>query len=197
MKKIWNMIAFGISAFLSPYITAAIFIMIIVYQNTKNLSQFLPWMGIAFFFAIMIPGGYILWKLEKKEIADIHLSDHTERKIPFMITAISATAGALVLFLIGAAKPVVVMMVAFAMNAITVALITLFWKVSIHTALYSSVITVLVILYGAKFAWLYLLLIPLAWSRIYRHRHSLQQVIGGAIIAFVSTSLVFWIFGYI
>lgn len=197
MKKIWNMIAFGVSAFLSPYITAAIFIMIIVYQNTKNLGQFLPWMGIAFFFAIMIPGGYILWKLEKKEIADIHLSDHTERKIPFMITAISATAGALVLFLIGAAKPVVVMMVAFAMNAITVALITLFWKVSIHTALYSSVITVLVILYGAKFAWLYLLLIPLAWSRIYRHRHSLQQVIGGAIIAFVSTSLVFWIFGYI
>lgn len=197
MKKAWNILAFGISALFSPYVTAAVFIIIIVYLNTQNLGQFLPWMGIAFFFAIMIPGGYTLWKIEKKEITDIHLSEHAERKIPFMITAIAATAGAFVLFMIGAAKPVVVMMVAYAVNAIIVSLITLFWKVSIHTALYSSIITVLVILYGAKFAWLYLFLIPLAWSRIYRHRHTPEQAIGGALIAFVSTALVFWIFGYI
>jgi len=197
MKKVRDLLAFGISALFSPYVTAAVFIIIITYLNAKDIQQFLPWMGIAFLFAIMIPGGYILWKVERKHIRDIHLSVHSERKIPFMITAISSTAGALALFGIGAAKPVVVMMTAYAVNAITVALLTLFWKVSIHTALYSSVITVLVILLGAWYGWLYLLLVPLAWSRIYRHRHSVGQVVGGAIIAFVSTSLVFWIFGYI
>jgi len=197
MKKIRDLLAFGISALFSPYVTAAVFIIIITYLNAKDIQQFLPWMGIAFLFAIMIPGGYILWKVERKHIRDIHLSVHSERKIPFMITAISSTAGALALFAVGAAKPVAVMMTAYAVNAITVALLTLFWKVSIHTALYSSIITVLVILLGAWYGWLYLLLIPLAWSRIYRHRHSVVQVVGGAIIAFVSTSLVFWIFGYI
>jgi len=197
MKKIRDLLAFGISALFSPYVTAAVFIIIITYLNAKDIQQFLPWMGIAFLFAIMIPGGYILWKVERKHIRDIHLSVHSERKIPFMITAISSTAGALALFAVGAAKPVAVMMTAYAGNAITVALLTLFWKVSIHTALYSSIITVLVILLGAWYGWLYLLLIPLAWSRIYRHRHSVVQVVGGAIIAFVSTSLVFWIFGYI
>lgn len=197
MKKTWNLLAFGVSALFSPYVTAAVFIIIITYLNAKDIQQFLPWMGIAFLFAIIIPGGYVLWKIEKKEIKDIHLSDYNERKIPFLITAISASAGALALFMIHAAKPVVVMGVTYAVNAITVAILTWFWKVSIHTALYSSVITVLVILFGIKFGWLYLFLIPLAWSRIYRHRHSLQQAIGGAIIAFVATSLVFWIFGYI
>lgn len=197
MKKVWDLLAFGISGLFSPYVTAAVFIIVITYLNAKDIQQFLPWMGIAFLFAIMIPGGYILWKVERNHVRDIHLSLHSERKIPFMITAISSVVGALALLAVGAAKPVAVMMIAYAVNAITVALLTLFWKVSIHTALYSSVITVLVILLGAWYGWLYLLLIPLAWSRIYRHRHSVAQVVGGAIIAFVSTSLVFWIFGYI
>ncbi len=197
MKKILNYLAFGISALFSPYITAGVFIVVIIYLNSKDVQEFLPWLGIAFLFAIVIPAGFILWKLEKKEIKDLHLSEHAERKVPFLVTAISAAVGALALFAISAAKPVVVMMAAYAVNAMMVAILTLYWKVSIHTALYSSVITVIVILMGGRFAWLYLILIPLSWSRIYRHRHTLTQVIGGALMAFVSTSLVFWIFGYI
>jgi membrane-associated phospholipid phosphatase len=87
--------------------------------------------------------------------------------------------------------------VVYAVNAVAVGVMTLYWKVSIHTALYSSIITVIVVLFGIQYAWGYLLIIPLAWSRIYRHRHSLNQVIGGAMIAFILTSLVFWFFGYL
>ena len=197
MRKIYDLLAFGISAIFSPYITAAIFILIVTYIYAKNLQQFLPWMGIAFLFAIIIPGGYILWLIERKDIHDIHLSEHYQRKVPFLLAGISAVLGAIALALIDAAKPVVVMGVVYAVNAVAVGLLTLFWKVSIHTALYSAVITVIVILFGIPYAWLYLILIPLSWSRIYRHRHTLNQVVGGAIIAFVLTSIVFWLFGYI
>lgn len=196
-RTIWDYLAFGVSAIFSPYITAAIFILIITYVYAKNLQQFLPWMGIAFLFAIVIPGGYVLWLIEKKDIHDIHLSRHDQRKIPFLLAGISATLGAIALALIGAAKPVIVMGVVYAVNAVAVGLLTLVWKVSIHTALYSAIVTVIVVLFNIQYAWLYLILVPLAWSRIYRHRHSLNQVIGGAIIAFVLTSIVFWLFGYI
>lgn len=196
-RKLSDYLAFGISAIFSPYITAAVFILIITYVYSKNLGQFLPWMGIAFLFAIIIPGGYILWLIERRDIHDIHLSEHNQRKIPFIVAGISATLGAIALALIGAAKPVVVMGVVYAVNAVSVGLLTLVWKVSIHTALYSAIVTVIVILFGIPYAWLYLILVPLAWSRIYRHRHSLNQVIGGAIIAFVLTSIIFWLFGYI
>lgn len=196
-RTFWDYIAFGISALFSPYITGAIFILIITYVYSKNLGQFLPWMGIAFFFAVIIPGVYILWLVEKKIIYDIHISSLRDRKIPFMVAGISATIGAIALFLVDAAKPVVVMGVAYAVNAIAISLLTLFWKISVHTALFSSIMTVIVILFGIQYAWFYLILIPLSWSRIHRHRHNLNQVIGGAMIAFVLTSLVFWFFGYI
>jgi len=196
-RSLWDYLAFGISTIFSPYITAAIFILLITYSYSKNLQQFLPWMGIAFLFAIIIPGVYVLWLIEKRDIHDIHLSIHSQRKVPFIVAGISATLGAIALAAIGAAKPVVVMGVVYAVNAVTVGLLTLFWKVSIHTALYSSVVTVIIILFGIQYAWLYLILIPLCWSRIHRHRHNLNQVIGGAMISFVLTSLVFWLFGYI
>jgi len=196
-RKFCDFLAFGISAIFSPYVMAGIFILLITYTYAHNLREFLPWIAIAFLFAIIIPGSYIIWLIERKHIRDVHLSDHEERKIPFLVAGASAVLGAIALAMISAAKPVVVMGVAYAVNAVVISLLTLFWKVSVHTALFSSVVTVVVILFGIHFAWLYLLLVPLAWARIYRHRHSLNQVIGGALITFVLTSLVFWLFGYI
>lgn len=197
LHNFFDFLAFGISALFSPYITAAIFIILITYTYASNLQQFLPWLGIAAFFAVIVPGGYVLWLIEKEGAQDIHLSDHEQRKVPFMIAAISSTVGAIALAAVGAARPVVLMGVTYAANAVMVGLLTLVWKVSIHTALLSSVITVIVIIFGPSYAWLYLLLIPLSWSRVYRRRHTLTQVIGGAMIAYVITSLVFWLYGYI
>ena len=197
LKKFYDYLAFGISVLFSPYITAAIFILVIIYKYAANLSQFLPWLGIAFFFGLIIPGGNVLWLLEKRVLNDIHLSDHKQRKIPFIVTGISTTIGAIALSLVGAAKQVVVMGTVYAVNTVMVALLTLFWKVSVHTALMSAVVTVVTILFGIQYGWFYLLLIPLSWSRIYRHRHTLNQVVGGALIAFVLTAFVFWLFDYL
>lgn len=196
-RNFWDFISFLISAVFSPYVTAAGFIMIITYANADNIGQFLPWMGIEFFFAIIIPGIYLLWLIEKKDVHDIHLPDRNTRKIPFIVTAVSSTIGALALYSIGAAKPVVTMGAAYAANAIAIAILTIYWKISVHTALYSSIVTITVILYGIEWAFLYLLLIPLAWSRVYRNKHTISQVSGGSLIAFVITALVFWLFGYI
>ena len=196
-KKIFDFLAFGISGLLSPYITAGVFIVVITYIYAKDLQQFLPWMGIALLFAIVIPGGYVLWLIEKQHIHDVHLSKHSQRKIPFILTGVSALFGAIALVIINAAKPVIVMGTVYAVNAVMVGFLTMFWKVSIHTALFSAAVTVFVILIGVQFSWLYLLLIPLAWSRFYRHKHTINQVIGGAIIAFILTTLVFWLFGYL
>ena len=197
VKKGLELLAFGISAFFSPYVTATAFIVVITYLYAVDVRQFLPWVGVVAFFGLVLPGVYILYQIEKNHLKDIHLSDHSQRKVPFLVTGISTTVGAIILAMIGAAKPVVVMGVAYAVNALAIGLLTIFWKVSIHTALYSSIVTVLVILLGAPYAWLYLVLIPLGWSRIYRNRHTFEQVIGGSLLAFVLTSLVFWVFGYI
>jgi len=196
IKTFSDYLAFGISAIFSPYITAAVFIIIVIYSYSQSLSEFLPWVVTFLFFAVIIPGMYLLWLLETKKITDIHLADRKERKWPFLLGGISAFAGAAILIIMQATRPIIVIGVTYAVNAMVVALITLFWKISIHTALFSAVATITVIVFGSSFWWLYLILIPLSWSRIHRHRHTVLQATAGALLAFVLTAAVFWLFGY-
>lgn len=196
-QKFIDYLAFAISAIFSPYVTALVFMVIISYTYARNLGQFLPWMTTFLLFAIIIPGFYVLWLLETRQIHDLHISDKNERKTPFLIAGASAIAGALLLYILNAAKPVTVIGVAYAINVAGIAVLTQVWKVSIHTALFSAISTISIILFGTKFWWLYLLLIPLAWSRIHRKRHTIWQVIAGSLIAFVLTAATFWFFGYL
>ena len=102
-----------------------------------------------------------------------------------------------ILILLGAARPVIVIATIYTVNTMVVALITQFWKISVHTALFSSVATVSILVFGYGVWWLFLFLIPLAWSRIHRQRHTIWQAVAGALVAFVITAAVFWGFGYL
>jgi hypothetical protein len=196
-KTFADILAFLISTVFSPYITAVVFIIAIIYNSSHDINEFLPWMITFLFFGLIIPFIYVLWQIETGTISDFRLSIREERKIPFIITGISAIIGTLLLFYLGAAWPVVVMAITFSVNAIAVAIITQYWKISIHMAVFASVSTVVSVLYGPKFIWLYIVLIPLAWSRIHRKRHNLMQVSAGALLSFILTAAVFWACGYI
>jgi len=195
--KFFNYIAFSISAILSPYAAAAVFIVIVVYSYSANLQQFLPWMLTFFVFAIIIPGFYILWLLETKKIQDVHMDKHEERKTPFLVAAASAVAGAILLYFLEAARPVFIISVVYAVNTLIIAFVTQFWKISVHTGMFASIATISVIIFGTKFWWLYLFLVPLAWARIFRRRHTIWQTIAGAVLVSVVTMVTFWFFGYI
>ncbi len=197
LSKISDCTAFIISAVFSPYITAAVFMIGISYHYANTLSQFLPWMITFLFFGVIIPGIYVLWLLETKKIRDFHIFHREDRKTPFLLAGLSSLTGAILLFILVAARPVTVIGTAYAVNVLAIAFITQVWKISIHTALFSAVTTIIVILFGIQFWWMYLILIPLAWSRIHRQRHTIWQAVIGSIIAFILTAATFWLFGYL
>lgn len=169
----------------------------VVYNYAENLNQFLPWMLTFFLFAIIIPGFYIMWQFETKNIQDIHMANLHERKLPFLIAAVSSVIGAIVLYYLHAARPVFVISVIYAVNTAVIAIITQFWKISVHTGMFASIATITVIIFGAQFWWLYLFLIPLSWARVFRRRHTIWQAVAGAILAFWLTLGTFWVFGYL
>lgn len=196
-NKFLNYIAFGISAIFSPYISAAIFIIAIIYNYAHSLDQFLPWMLTFFCFAILVPGFYILWLLEANRISDVHMSNPEERKIPLLVAAISSLVAAVILYFLDAARPVFLISVIYAINSLAIAAITQWWKISVHTGMFASIVTIIVVIFGLPYLWLYALLIPLAWSRIYRKKHTIWQTMAGAVITSALTLLIFIIFGYI
>jgi len=188
--------AFLISSFFSPYLVSVVFILIISFIYALGLKQFLPWILISLFFIAAIPVGYIIWFMEKKKISDIHLSNLKERKIPFIIGAVSSVIGASILFCLKAATPILAVVTAYAVNAILISIITLYWKISIHSAFLVATVSIVMIVFGTKFWPLFLLWIPVAWARVHRRRHTPEQVLAGATLAIISTSIVFYIFGY-
>lgn len=196
IQKILNYVAFSVSMILSPYLTAAVFIVIVVYKYSANFTEFLPWLLIFFVFAIVIPGSYIFWLFETKKIGDIHIANQKDRRVPFIVMAVSSLVGTIILSIFGAVKQIIIIGAVYTANAIVVASITQVWKISVHMAMFASIATISVILFGNQCAWLYLLLIPLAWSRIYRKRHTPWQATAGAILASIMTAVIFKIFGY-
>ena len=199
-RKIFNTftdcLAFIISAVFSPYVTAMVFVVAIIFNYSENLGQFLPWMITFLVFGLLIPGLYCLWLIETGQITDYHISKLAERRKPFIAAGLSALVGTIILIYMGAARPVVVMAVVYTVNTMVVALISQVWKISIHTALFSAIVTVAIILFGPVWGWCYLILIPLSWSRIHRKRHTILQAVAGAMLAFILTTVVFWLFGY-
>lgn len=196
-RNLLDYVAFGISAIFSPYVAATFFIILVVYNYAQDLNQFLPWMLTFFLFTIVLPGFYILWLMEAKKITDIHMSNANDRKNPVIVAAIFSVLGAVILFSLHAARPVVVISVIYALNSVVIAIVTQWWKISIHTGMFASIATIATIIFGLRFWWLYLLLIPLAWSRIYRKKHTIWQTIMGAAATSLITLLTFWVFGYI
>jgi len=195
-NKFFSYLAFSISALFSPYVAATIFVVAIIYTYANSIKQFLPWMLTFFSFAIIVPGFYIMWLLEAKKISDIHMADPEERKIPLLVTALSSVVAAIILYFLEAARPVFLISVIYAINSLAIAVITQWWKISVHTAMFSSIATICIVLFGIDFAWLYLILIPLTWSRIYRRRHTIWQTCAGAFLTFILTLVIFWVFGY-
>ena len=125
------------------------------------------------------------------------MADPNDRKTPLLVAAVSSVVGAAVLFCLHAARGVFVISVAYALNSVVIGIITQWWKISVHTAMFASIATVAVIVFGWQFWWLYLILLPLAWSRIYRKRHTVWQTIMGALTTTAVTLFIFFLFGYI
>jgi len=188
--------AFFISAAFSPYLLSVLFVLLISFLYAESLKQFLPWILISLFFIGIIPAGYIFWLLENKKVSDIHLSRHQERKIPFLVGASSALIGVLLLYFLGAAKPILTVVLAYAANAVLICIITWYWKISIHSAFFTASVLIVMLFFGPKFWPLFFLWIPLAWARVHRKKHTPEQILAGAVVAILVTMMVFYFLGY-
>lgn len=152
----------------------------IIYRYTDNLTQFASWMLIAVSL-LLIPGvvySTTTWVKEKR--FDIDITDREDRIVPLMLATLGALIGGYMVsnrldsFNLQFVSNV---LVAFLL-AITV--ITFIWKISLHTSTLAAMVTMLVLFSGPKFGWVYLLLVPVIWSRLQLKQHSPAQLLVGA-----------------
>lgn len=182
-------------AFFPPFI-ATLFFTFLIFWYAADFGEGLKWIVVVSPFLIIVPLIFFAVSLKLGWISDIDLSRREERPA-FLSVFIGSLAVALaVLYILKVPENLLIYVLSSLLVVIFSSIITLYWKISFHTAVTASVITAITILGGGAFSWMFLLILPVGWARVVLERHTLYQVIGGTLIASVITWAVFYLFGY-
>lgn len=127
---------------------------------------------------------------------DIFVSDREKRWRYYLFSIISYTIG--IGYSLWRGYPIyAIITTSYMLSAILLALVTVLakWKISVHSAGIAGPTTALVMVVGETAIPLYLLLAPVSWARLELKAHTPSQLAAGAIVALLSTLLVFGISG--
>ena len=162
-------------------------------NGVLNMNKFITCELISFIFTSILPMAIIL--LWAKIInTDNDISNRQDRYVPLIVGIISYFIGVLVSLLLNADNFLTLLLLCYSVNTGVVLLITIKWKISVHTTGISGPIAALILLLGplgAAIAFIYPIVI---WSRVLLKKHTLAQAIFGGVQGFFLTVLEMYLF---
>ncbi|MDH6578315.1 hypothetical protein [Kitasatospora sp. MAP5-34] len=152
----------------------------------------LGWGLFAVIFAAILPTWFIKRGMRQGHWEDRHVGQRQRRLvvIPFIMLSVLASLG--VMLWAGAPADMTAMVVAMFAALVPIMVITVWWKVSVHTAVASGAVACLAIALGPWWLLTYPLVAAIAWSRVVLRDHTLAQTVVGAVVGAVSAGLAFW-----
>lgn len=176
-----------------PIICIPLFLIICIILSNGNLNEFIVLELISLVFASILPMIIIIcWA--KKLNTDRDISNRQDRFIPLIVGIISYFIGFLVSLIVGANDFLTTLLLCYSINTGVVLLITVKWKISVHTTGLSGPVGALILLLGpigALFGIIYPILI---WSRVTLEKHTLAQAIAGGVQGFFLTVFEMYLF---
>ena len=119
---------------------------------------------------------------------DVFVSDRKRRPKFYSYAILSYLAGALISHILRV-KILTIIHLAYFFVTLSVMIINFKTKISAHASGIAGPVTYIVFFLGLSYAFLYLILIPVAWARIKLKAHTIQQIILGTIVAIIVTFL--------
>jgi membrane-associated phospholipid phosphatase len=182
----------SISRLVQPIIITIPIFVILNYFVTGG-TGFLIFTLICLLFATFLPFTAV-WMWIKNRDLDLDITDKDERTFPLLFGVLSYIIGTVILFIAGAPAAVTVLMFCYFSNALLTIFITFFWKISLHSMGIAGPTAAMVYVFGSSGLLFLFPLFMVMWSRLYLNKHTLAQVVAGAISGFVFTWLQFKIF---
>ena len=183
-----------------PIITIPLFLIICLVLSFENgafdFNKFIVLEMISLVFASILPMAIIVY-WAKRINTDKDISNRQDRFIPLVIGIVSYFIGVLVSLAFHADNFLTLLLLCYAVNTGVVLLITVKWKISVHTTGLSGPVAALILLLGpigAVFGILYPIVI---WSRVLLKKHTLSQAICGGVQGFFLTVLEMYLYMYL
>lgn len=182
---------------LNPTYSLLPILMMVTYMATWSWAEAIKWTGLAASMVILPILAFIHRRVRAGVYADNQVSVREQRHIIYALGALCTTLYSVAVYTLdGPLELKAVLMALFATGLVAMAINLFMSKISIHTGGIAGLVTVLIILFG-RGAWPALLLVPLVgWSRIVLGRHTIRQVITGALAAMTVTTAVLHAYGF-
>lgn len=150
--------------------------------------------GLCYLFsAVIIPMFYILWLFHKGKVTDLDLHIREQRSKPFIVTMAGEVIALLAMFWGKAPDPFILLTCAALIQTLLIYLITLRWKISVHTSTVAGITILLWSLSGQPPAPLVISIPLIAWSRIKLRHHTLAQTIAGTLLGITVFAVTAWV----
>ncbi len=179
-----------ISTVFNPVFNSLITFLLLTLTNEHlDLAHRIEFLGITTLFAsgLIILCVFVFIRLGLINSPDI--PDRKQRSFPLFVAAIALFTGFLSLSVTHAPNLIQGLMWCYATETLIVAIISYWWKISIHTASMACSLIALTEQLGAIVFPFYLLLVLVGEARIVLRRHTLAQVIAGALLGIVLTAI--------
>jgi len=120
-----------------------------------------------------------------------HVRNREGRLVPLALCLVSTAVGLAILLFGHAPRDVVALDVAMLVTLFVCAIVTRWWKISLHCAVAGGAVATLALLYGPLSLVLVAIVAVIAWSRVEVRDHTVAQVIAGALIGPIVGGAVF------
>lgn len=164
-------------------LSSVAFLWLIIASNQSTQQKLLLFATVTFFSSI-VP---ILFIYTQRNWIDT--DERAQRFLPFIVGIVSYFAGFLVLIAINAPTIIQALMFCYATNTLLVLIITVWWKVSVHTTAAGGPLVALTYSFGTWVFPLYLIVPLVGLSRLIMKKHTLLQVIMGMLIGIIGTAV--------
>lgn len=142
-------------------------------------------------FAAVIPLGYVLHGVRAGRFTDHHIPERADRRIPLIFGTGSLVAGLILLIALGAPREVLALLAAGGVGLGVFALVTHWWKMSIHAGVAAGTVAALTAVYGPVALLGAPLVILGGWARVRLTAHTPAQVVVGALAGALIAGTIF------
>ncbi|GGN55728.1 hypothetical protein GCM10010112_06800 [Actinoplanes lobatus] len=180
-----------VSEVLAPAVLVAALLLTVGWHagDTPGVSR---WWGLpGALFAAVIPLGYVLHGVRKGRLTNHHIPERAARRIPLLFGTASLIAGLLVMLALGAPREVLALLTAGGTGLAVFALVTHWWKMSIHAGVAAGTLTALTAVYGPVILIGTPLVLLGCWARVRLTAHTPAQVVAGALAGVIIAGTIF------
>lgn len=179
------------SEVLSPLPTVAVLLLVVAWRSAPSAHDGLRWGILASLFAALLPFLYVLQGVRQRRLTDRHVRVREQRPLPLLVAIGSVLVGLGLLVMWKAPQDLVALTAAMAVGLGSSLAVTLFWKLSIHTAVVAGAVVILVLVFGPALAILAPLVGLAGWARVRLGDHTRPQVLVGAALGASVAAVVF------